>query len=41
MNSHDPIRATQRAGRKRRQGQRWHQEMDIMDIIDTDGITGY
>ena len=35
MNSHDPIRATQRAGRKRRQGQRGHQEMDIMDIIDT------
>ena len=36
MNSHDPIRATQRAGRKRRQGQRGHQEMDTMDTIEVE-----
>ena len=35
MNSREPIRATQRAGRKRRQGQRGHQEMDTMDPMDT------
>ena len=36
MNSREPIRATQRAGRKRRQGQRGHQEMDTMDTIEVE-----
>ena len=36
MNSHDSIRATQRAGRKRRQGQCGHQEMDTMDTIEVE-----
>jgi hypothetical protein len=36
MNSREPIRATQRAGRKRRQGQRGHQEMDPMDTIEVE-----
>ena len=36
MNSREPIRATQRAGRKRRQGQRRHQEMDTMDTIEVE-----
>jgi hypothetical protein len=36
MNSREPIRATQRAGRKRRQGQRGYQEMDTMDTIEVE-----
>jgi hypothetical protein len=36
MNLREPIRATQRAGRKRRQGQRGHQEMDTMDTIEVE-----
>ena len=36
MNSGGPIRATQRAGRKRRQGQRGHQGMDTMDTIEVE-----
>ena len=32
MNSRDPIWATQRAGRKRRQGQRQHSEEDTLKV---------
>jgi hypothetical protein len=32
MNSRDPIWATQRAGRKRRQGQREHLEGDTIEV---------
>jgi hypothetical protein len=32
MNSRDPIWATQRAGRKRRQGQREHSEEDTIEV---------
>jgi hypothetical protein len=32
INSRDPIRATQRARRKRRQGQREHSEGDIIEV---------
>jgi hypothetical protein len=32
MNSRDPIWATQRAGRKRRQGQREHLEEDTIEV---------